>query len=93
MLTGNRRDVGLLWMVEAVSYTSPTGHVFKTSISYAIGMNKWVVDPEIQWRCPNDATFSSETRSYSSAIYGNSSKTKAIDKAMDMLIESSQWFS
>lgn len=79
------------WMVEEVEFESPKGTQFRVFVSYALGLNKWVVDPEIAYKTKESEVYSVITQKIHKNIFGSRDKQAAISFAKGRLFDLAQW--
>lgn len=79
------------WMVEEVEFESPKGTQLRVFVSYALGLNKWVVDPEVAYKTKDSEVYSVITQIKHKNIFGSREKQLAISFAKERLINLAQW--
>lgn len=79
------------WMVEEVEFESTKGTQFSVFVSYALGLNKWVVDPEVAYKTKDSEVYSVITQKIHKNIFGSRDKQSAISFAKERLDVLAQW--
>lgn len=74
-----------------VTCTTPRGSTLKKYISFAIGINLWIVDPKVYVKRKGDDHWEVILVKCAKNIYGNIDKEAAINHANNSIWESSQW--